>query len=153
MTERLKLSLGGMWMIAGLSAVILPVFLPSFPGDGIAGNAIAIATVSMFLLSLPSSLLAIPVAYFINAAFGLASTPIASLYLYVLTLFVLGSVQWFWLVPRVFGGNSIVQPLDLSESTVGMGLPESKNDSIYRLDVEGRTPLERVLIQDAKRSL
>lgn len=153
MTERLKLSLGGMWMIAGLSAVILPVFLPSFPTVGIAGNPIAIALVSMFFLSLPSSLVAIPLAFFIDAAFGIAYTPIASMYLYVVTFFVLGSVQWFWLVPRVFGGNSIVQPLDLSESTVGMGLPESKNDSIYRLDVDGMTPLERVLIQDAKRSL
>ena len=142
MNSRLRLTLSGMWFIVSSSAVILPIFLPSI-GTSLAGNPIAVATITMFIFSLPSSLLAIPLCYFLNAALGISSTPISLLYLNVLMMFLLGTVQWFWLVPRAFSETPIVQPLDLSEPTATSGLPEP--EIAAAVDIYGFTPLERVL--------
>ena len=144
MNERLKLSLRGLWLIVSFSAIIVPVFLPSGRGNDLIGNPIDLALGSMFVLSLPSSLVAFPVAAFIDALIGLGSTPIASQYLFILLLFVVGSLQWFWLVPRIFSRESTIQPIELIDRTLNVGLPEA---NISEFDLDGATRLERVLVE------
>ena len=150
MTERLKLHLGGMWMVARISSLILPIFMPSYSDSAVIGNPIVLASVSMFILSFPCSLAAIPLAYFVTSAFGLGTTPLAGMYINVWLLVVLGAVQWFWIVPRVFRGTPMIQPLDLSDPMIDVSLPEA---DLAEFDLDGATRLERVLIQDPKRSL
>ena len=144
MNERLKLSLRGLWLIVSFSAIIIPVFLPSGRSSDLIGNPIELALASMFVLSLPSSLVALPVAAFIDALIGLGSTPIGSQYLFILLLFVVGAVQWFWLVPRVFRRESMIQPIELTDRTLNVGLPEVR---VSEFDLDGATRLERVLVQ------
>lgn len=151
MTRRLKLNLAGMWMVVGLASVILPVLLPSGAGRGVIGYPIVLATVSMFVLSFPSSLAAIPLTYLITVAFGIFSTPIAGIYLNIWLLFLLGLVQWFWLVPRLLGKNSSLQQLDLVEPPDAVRLPHHDDEILPDwLDIQGATPLERVLTADGQ---
>lgn len=135
MNERLKVILKGLWLIAGVAAVTIPVFVPSVTVGHITGNPIMMALVSMFLLSLPGSLLVFPLSYVIDAGFGFTLRPIEFLYLNVWMLFLIGAVQWFWLVPRMFHRGVIVEAIDLSLTEGDVG----------SFDVNGATPLERVL--------
>lgn len=49
MTEKTRLSLGGVWLIASLSALLLPVFIPSYPhGAGFFSNIIETSFGTMF---------------------------------------------------------------------------------------------------------
>ena len=147
MVDRLKLSLGGVWMIAGLSALILPIFLPSFAGaPGFTENAISLSAFTMFLLSFPSSLVAIPMMSLINPVFSATTPSISVAYIDLLLLFGIGYAQWFWIIPRLFGQDSLVQRLDLRFSGRNPRLftPNTSMSSAW-VDADGTTPLERVL--------
>jgi len=145
MIDRLKLSLGGVWLITGGSALVLPVFLPSFAGaPGLVGNAIGVSSATMFLLSLPSSLAAIPLITVLNPLFG--ATGIAVDYINLLLLFGIGYAQWFWLVPRLFGRESVLQRLDLKFTGRNPRLFARGPEPVgLWIDESGATPLERAL--------
>lgn len=131
MKGRMKLSLTGIWVIVALSAILLPVFLPSGPRNQFFGNPIDVALGSMFVFSLPGSLVTIPVAAFFDAAgYYFGSSPIASAYLFIVVLFVLGVVQWFWLFPKIFRDRMAVQTLDLRDERINVSLPETNFPSL-----------------------
>ncbi|HKP68949.1 MAG TPA: hypothetical protein VJV05_06675 [Pyrinomonadaceae bacterium] len=141
MNVRLKLSLTGLWLITSLSAIVLPVFLPSGPRNQLIGNPIDLATASMFVLSLPSSLIALPVAAFIDSVgFRFGSSPIGDQYLFILLLFVVGVVQWFWLVPKIFRNRKALQTIELSDVNLNAGLVEASG-----FDINGASPVDRIL--------
>jgi hypothetical protein len=151
MIDRLKLTLGGVWLIAGLSALIFPIFLPSIAGaPGMTSNVLGVSTVAMFLLSFPSSLAAIPLIEIINPVFGVTnSVPVA--YINLLLLFGVGYAQWFWLYPRLFGSDSFLQKLDLRGARKNPRLFVKTPDlSGAWIDADGGTPLERVLSDERK---
>ena len=146
MTERFKLSLSGMWLLVSLFALIFPIFVPSFPGATGLANPIGTATVTMFVLSFPSSLFGIPLLFMTDLALGLDPNSIKGMYVNLLILFVLGLVQWFWIVPRVLRSESTGQALDLLPTLITGALPERTIDmSAEFFDVKETTPLERVL--------
>ena len=101
MTDRFKLTLSGMWLFVGLFSLVLPVFLPSnsFSANP-AANVIGTATATMFILSFPSSLFGIPLLVIVDYALGVDPNTIQGMYVNLFMLFVLGLVQWFWIVPR-----------------------------------------------------
>jgi hypothetical protein len=146
MTERLKLSLKGVWIIAGLAAVVLPVFLPSVRHDGIADSPIAIATLTLFILSFPSSVFALIAAAFLSLLLRFDPWSIEADYMNVVWLFALGAVQWFWIAPRIFRFRRLFKRLEMREASRELILAEAEEiDSSEPSDFAKATPLERVL--------
>lgn len=151
MTDRLKLSLSSMWLIASLFSLALPVFLPSSAtAPGFVANSIGTATATMFILSFPSSLFGIPLLFVVDHALGVDMNSLQGMYVNLMMLFVLGLIQWFWILPRVWQPRDAdVQRLNLPISAEEIRLPEGNpgNASSW---TEGThpTPLERALRDD-----
>ncbi len=147
MTERFKLSLSGMWLIVSLFSLLLPIFLPSSAFSvNPAGNVIGTATATMFILSFPSSLFGIPLLLIVGIVLGVDPNSIQGLYLNLFLLFVLGLVQWFWIVPRVWRRDPDVQVLNLPVSSAYIELSEMPIDAKFEeFDSRERTPVERVI--------
>lgn len=152
MNERFKLSLRGIWLSVSFLSLILPVFLPSSSNpQNFLANVIATSTVTMFILSFPSSLLGIPLLFFAQIALGVDPNSIGGMYINLFLLFVLGLVQWFWIVPRLWRNDPDFQTLNLPLSTADLQLPEaSAGDTFQFFDRDSRTPLERVISNDER---
>lgn len=146
MPDRLKLGLGGVWLIAGLSTLILPIFLPSYSGSpGFRGNALAVSTITMFILSFPSSVVAVPLLFMLYVLLGV-TTSIGAGYVNVVVLFVVGLIQWFWMLPRFMERQAYFQRLELGDAAGNSRL--FARDISSWVDAGGSTPLERVLVED-----
>ncbi len=114
MTEKIKWSLGSAWLVVSLFALALPVFLPSYAnGPGLFSNVIATSTATMVILSFPSSLFAFPLLFVMNEILGINPSSIEGMYTNLTMIFVVGLVQWFWLVPRLFQ-RPVVETLEYS---------------------------------------
>jgi len=142
MTEKIKWSLGSAWLVVSLFALALPVFLPSYPhGPGLLSNVIATSTVTMFVLSFPSSLFGFPFLFVMNEILGVHPNSIQGMYTNLTMFFVLGLAQWFWLVPRLFQREPMIQTLECSIRE----LQPSREPNFDLFRARDRTPLERVL--------
>jgi ascorbate-specific PTS system EIIC-type component UlaA len=150
MNDRFKLSLRGIWLSVSVLSLILPVFLPSSSNpQNFLANVIATSTVTMFILSFPSSLFGIPLLFFAQMALGVDPNSIGGMYLNLLLLFVLGLVQWFWIAPRLWRHDPDFQTLNLPLRTADFQLHEaSGGDNFEFFDSRSRTPLERVINND-----
>ena len=103
MNERVVSRLGAVWMTTAVISLILPVFLPSYPNSHYYGaNVIDAATVTMFILAFPSSLLGLPLVLFSQLSLGIDPNAISGKYFTVVAFFLLGLVQWFRIVPWIF---------------------------------------------------
>jgi len=149
MKERFKLSLSGVWLVSSLVSLILPVFIPSYAHpQSFIQNVIGTSTVTMFILSFPSSLFGIPLLYVAQAAIGVDPNTISGMYMNLFLLFVLGLVQWFWIVPRIWRNDPDVVILNLPREPE-MLLSEARPAAGFDFfDSQSRTPLERVLQHD-----
>lgn len=144
MTERFKLSLSGMWLLVSLFALLFPIFLPSVADSANpAANVIGTATASMFILSFPSSLFGIPVLAISGYFLGVDPNSMQGMYLNLFLLFVLGLIQWFWIVPRVWRNEPRVQILDLTSPKDVIELPAMRSE-FESFSSQDDTPLERV---------
>lgn len=144
MKDRFRLSLGGLWLATSLFSLILPVFLPTSANPhSFVQNVIGTSTVTMFILSFPSSLFGIPLLYFSQIVLGVDSNSIGGMYLNLFLLFVLGLVQWFWIYPRLWRTEPNLQTLNLP-SISEFRLAETNRGDFEIFDREFRTPLERV---------
>jgi hypothetical protein len=142
MFDRLKLTLGGVWMIASVSALLIPVFVPSYPHPS-GSSPIATATITMFLLSFPTSVIATPVLLMINSMLNMTTSSIGVAYMNLVVLFAVGLVQWFWVVPRLLWRKAFMQELDLGKAVGNTRL--FARDLTVWLDARGSTPVERVI--------
>src|SRR5258707_15158571 len=98
MNEKFKLSLGRLWLLMSGFSLLLPVFLPSSADpQNFLQNVIGTTTVTMFILSFPSSLFGIPLFLVAHIALGLDPNTIEGMYLNLFLMFILGLVQWFWI--------------------------------------------------------
>lgn len=153
MSERFKPSLGGIWLLTSLSCLILPVFIPSFAGAAtFLQDVIGTMTAVMFALSFPGSLLAIPLTFFGQRLLGIDPNTMAGMYLNLLLLFTLGYVQWFWLVPRIWGTTFAKLPSSLVH---GADLQLSDAAHVHEVEFfEAASPsrVER-MIQDEEQKL
>jgi len=146
MKEKFKLSLSGLWLLVSIFSLLLPVFMPSSANaSNFAENALGTASVSMFILSFPSSLFGLPAMFFAGAVLDVNPNSIEGMYLNLFLLFVFGLVQWFWIVPRILRNEPRFQMLNLFGAKSEIQLLEAKAaNNIPFCDSDGRTPLERV---------
>ena len=146
MFENSKLSLSRIWLLISAFALILPIFMPSSANpQNFLENVIGTVTVTMFILSFPSSLFGLPVLFFAKLMFDVNPNSIEGMYLNLFLLFVLGLVQWFWIVPRLARSESRFQMLNLVGVNSEAQFLEAKPINNIPFDDEGKTPLERVL--------
>jgi hypothetical protein len=150
MTERFKLSLSGMWLIVSLFSLLFPIFLPSVTdSSNPAANVIGTATATMFVLSFPSSLFGIPLLVVVDYVLAVDANSIPGMYVNLFVLFVLGLVQWFWIVPRVWRREPDVQMLNLRASSSFAKLSEMPlNVHFEEFNAREGTPVERVINDD-----
>lgn len=150
MTERFKLSLSGMWLLVSLFALLFPVFVPSFADSpNPASNVIGTATATMFILSFPSSLFGLLFLVFTNASIGVDPNSIQGMYVNLFLLFVLGLIQWFWIVPRIWRRDPSVQTIEIPVGFPKPVLQKPIPDEIFTVyDRQERTPVERVIRED-----
>jgi hypothetical protein len=150
MTERFKLSLSGMWLIVSLFSLLLPVFLPSnaFSGNP-AADVIGTATATMFILSFPSSLFGVPLLVVVDYVLSVDPNSIQGMYVNLFVLFVLGLVQWFWIVPRVWRREPDVQMLNLPiASSLGQLAEAPANADFDAFASRESTPVDRLINED-----
>ena len=148
MNGKIKLSLGGTWLLVSVFALTLPVFLPSYPqGSGFLSNAIGTSTATMFVLSFPSSLFGLPVLFLLNALLGVDSNSIGGMYINLVTLFVLGLVQWFWIVPRVWQREPMIETLEC----LAPELQAAQEIDFNLFPSRDRSPVERILDENRER--
>jgi hypothetical protein len=142
MSDSAKTNLRAIWLVAAALSLTLPVFVPSFNTLNPLSNIISVATLTMFVLSFPMSLLAVPLSFIAGVLFGIDTTAIGGEYLAVCLMFALGAVQWFWLVPRLWRRQTLVDR-SLRATNDLAALQEADN----RMDFEAasdQTPLEKV---------
>lgn len=149
MKERYKLSLSGFWLLIGIFSMILPVFLPSsFTAQNFVQNVIGTATVTMFILSFPSSLFGLPMMFFAGAILDVNPNTMEGMYLNLFLLFVLGLVQWFWIIPRVMRNEPRLQMLNLLTGKSKVPILETEPiNNFQSCDFHEYTPLERVIYE------
>jgi len=137
MSERLRWFWGGAWLAANFFLLALPVFLPSYPYSLV--TPIGISTAAMFTLSFPASVFALVLSPVAELILGIDAHSIGGLYFNLSMIFLLGAVQWFSIVPRIWRGN---RKNHLSETAI---LPEYIPPvAVEAFDSESRTPVERV---------
>ncbi len=147
MNERFKLSLWQIWLLISVFSLLLPVFLPSSANpQNFLANVIGTVTVTMFILSFPSSLFGLPVMFFAQLALDVNQNTMQGMYLNLFLLFVLGSVQWFWILPRLLRSEPRLQMLNLLG---GKSEPQFSavqfDGNVKSCDSQGRTPVERII--------
>jgi hypothetical protein len=147
MKRYFSLSLSQIWLLIGVFALLLPVFLPSSANpQNFLQNVIGTATTTMFILSFPSSLFGLPIMFFAQAVLDVNPNTMQGMYLNLFLLFVLGSVQWLWIVPRVLRNEPRFQMLNLLGVKSEPQLSAIKFDAnVESCDSQGRTPVERII--------
>jgi hypothetical protein len=146
MKERFKLILWQLWLLISMFSLLLPVFLPSSANpQNFLENVIGTVMVTMFILSFPSSLFGLPVMFFAQLALDVNPNTMQGMYLNLFLLFVLGSVQWFWILPRVLRNEPRLQMLNLLGAESEPQLSALKFDNIASCDSQGQTPVERII--------
>lgn len=146
MTERLKLSLSGMWLVASLFSLVLPVFLPSTAdAPWLVSNSVGAATAAMFLLSFPTSLFGLPLLLFANSVLGARLDSMEGLYVNLLLLFTLGLAQWFWIIPKLSRKDPYLQVIAVPDPEPVAEIRETLVADAFFSDGTERTPLERVI--------
>jgi len=109
----LKTNLKRVWTIAALLSLGLMIYLyfGAVESASLTNTILALNAV-MFILSLPVSLSAAPVIF--SAWYFLELNPLAEgIYLSTIVLFLLGALQWFWLIRFYYPPESPFQKLDL----------------------------------------
>ena len=148
MNGKIKLSLGGIWLMVSFFAMTLPIFLPSYPQTpGFISNAIGTSTATMFILSFPSSLFGLPLLSLLNTLLGVDSNSIGGMYINLVTLVVLGLVQWFWIVPRVWQREPMIETLEC----LAPELQAAQEVDFTLFPSRDRTPVERILDENLER--
>jgi hypothetical protein len=147
MSEYLKLNLRAVWLVVALLSLALPVFIPSTTNSpSFLGNVIGTATATMFILSFPSSLFALPALFFAQAVLGYDPNTIGGMYVNLCLLFAVGFVQWFWILPRLLGKEATFQTLNLPREASEILPTRAENEGVSAFyDGRERTPLERVI--------
>jgi hypothetical protein len=147
--SRYKWGLAGIWLAIGLLSVTVPVFVPSYPGQIV--NPIEAATTTMFVLSFPSSLFAVPAGYLASLALGIDPGTIGGRYVNILAFFAFGLLQWFWIVPWLRDRKFQMRVAELpADGPLSLNDPVPADPSDF-VDADSKTPLERVIDEDTRR--
>ena len=114
----IKFSLKNIWLAVAVSSLILLAF--HWFGFDSRNLEYAILTLSSvaFILSLPCSLFVVPVMLASN--YYMAISPFAGdgIYLGTILIFIVGAMQWFWIVNFWYPTESSFQDLDLLKAKI-----------------------------------
>lgn len=94
----IKSNVKRIWLAIGVLAMILTVFLWFGYDSQNLNNTILILNGLMLILSLPCSLFVIPVVVLANHYLAINPVSTEGIYLNTIFLFVIGLMQWFWIV-------------------------------------------------------
>ena len=114
----IKSNLKRIWLTISVFSMILMIFLWFGYGSQNLQNAIHVLNGLMLILSLPCSLFAVPVIVLANHYLEINPFSIEGIYLGTIFLFVLGLMQWFWIVPFWSPTKASFQNLDLIDAKV-----------------------------------
>ena len=142
-TDAAKSNARAAWLTAGALSLALPVFVPSFGWLNPFTDVIGMANLVMFALSFPSSVVAIPWSYSLGSSLGIEPNTMGGRYLAVWVMFLLGAIQWFWLVPKLGRAIKERRKNELAGSADSVRLNESPEFDAAR--TQTTTPLERAL--------
>ena len=112
----IKSNLKYVWLIIGISAIVLTAFLWFGYDSKNLQNAILVLDALMLILSLPCSLFAIPVVVLANHYLYINPVSTEGIYLNTIFLFVIGLMQWFWIARFWYPTESVFQKLDLLDA-------------------------------------
>lgn len=145
MRSGLKLSLGGTWLLLSLVSLILPVYLPTAANpQNIVQNAIGMATFTMYVLAFPIGLFGIPLLYISQIVLSVDPNSIGGKYLNLFLVFLLGVIQWFWIVPKLYRKQAKFEVFELpGQPEMQLNEPLSAAGFDF-FDAGSGTPLERV---------
>jgi len=147
MKKLFELNLSPLWLLISAAALTLPVFLPSAAHPQyFFQDIIGTVTTSMYILSFPAGLLALPVMFLAKLFLGVNPNTIGGMYVNVFLLCVLGYAQWFWLVPRFLRSELRFQMLNLLVGKSDLKLSEAAaGNNAEFCDSQGRTLVERII--------
>ena len=109
----IKSNVKRIWLAIGVLAMILTIFLWFGYDSQNLNNTILVLNGLMLILSLPCSLFAIPVVVLANHYLAINPVSTEGIYLNTIFLFVIGLMQWFWIVRVWSPTESQFQMLDL----------------------------------------
>ncbi len=146
MKEEFKLNLSPFWLLISVIALTLPVFLPSSAHPQFFyQDIIGTVTLVMNVLSFPFGLLALPLMFPAKLFLNVNPNTIGGMYINVFLLCLLGYVQWFWIVPRLWRSESRFQMQILLGGNSDLKLSEAAINDAEFCDAQGQTPLERII--------
>jgi len=150
-----KWSLSTLWLLASMTALFVPIYIPSAQGAvPIFQNAIAMSTAVMYALAFPASLLGVPILYVTQALLGIDPNAIGGKYVNLFIVFLLGVIQWFFIVPRLLrtrhedsriGELQGATNAQLRSGDAGINIPTDLFDS------DLKTPLDRVFSENDRK--
>jgi len=109
----IKSKLKYMWLAVGVFAMSLMIFLWFGYDSQNLQNTILVLNGLMLILSLPCSLFAIPIVALANHYLEINPVSTEGIYLNTLFLFILGLMQWFWVIRVWSPTEPQLQMLDL----------------------------------------
>lgn len=110
-----KLNLKYIWAVAAVVSLFLAALMWFGYDSQNLKYVILGLNVSMFLLSLPCSIFAVPVVAASACYLEISPTSAEGIYLRTIFLTVLGAVQWFWIMRFWAPTEPLMQSLDLLE--------------------------------------
>ena len=114
----IKSNLKRIWLTISVFSMILMIFLWFGYDSQTLQNTIHVLNGLMLILSLPCSLFAVPVVLLANHYLEINPFSIEGIYLSTIFLFILGLMQWFWIVPFWSPTKAPFQNLNLLDAKV-----------------------------------
>lgn len=114
----IKSNLKYVWLTFGVFSMVSTGFLWFGYDSQTLQNTIHVSDGLMLILSLPCSLFAVPVLVLANHYLEINPFSIEGIYLGTIFLFVVGLMQWFWIVPFWSPTEAPFQNLDLLDAKV-----------------------------------
>lgn len=155
MTEQYISIFKWVWLLICGICLTFPVFIPShsISGSVPSGDVMGAAAGVIFMLSFPSSVLWAVALAFGREASGWHIYSIGDMYVNLFFLCVLGYIQWFYVVPKIFQKREPqLQLLELHAGDTVTLLEEGLiNMDFSFFASESRTPLERVIDEAEQR--
>jgi hypothetical protein len=104
MNNRLVTNLKYFWCLISVFALLLPLYPYNYADSpAMFGSIMIPALIIMFVLSLPFSFFALPLFVLFKLILEIEPDDMFGAYLYLILLNIIGFIQWFWLMPRIFG--------------------------------------------------
>jgi len=114
----IKSNVKRIWLAIGVLAMILMIFVWFGYDSENLQNTILVLNGLMLILSLPCSLFVIPVVVLANHYLEINPVSTGGIYLNTIFLFVVGFMQWFWIVRIWSPTESQFQRLDFLDGEV-----------------------------------